>query len=115
MTFVGWSSKMACLSITIGAITNSRSPPGFIPGGMMVTRFFTVTLDIPFRGQWLGTSRYKMIRRGRNWNFRIQKLIGGADSRSEEHTSELQSHLNLVCRLLLEKKKRGRDRACGRS
>src|SRR5260370_16786588 len=28
------------------------------------------------------------------------------DERSEEHTSELQSHLNLVCRLLLEKKKR---------
>src|SRR5260370_32638897 len=27
------------------------------------------------------------------------------DFRSEEHTSELQSHLNLVCRLLLEKKK----------
>src|SRR4051812_49496207 len=26
--------------------------------------------------------------------------------RSEEHTSELQSHVNLVCRLLLEKKKR---------
>src|SRR5260370_14367774 len=29
-----------------------------------------------------------------------------ADARSEEHTSELQSHLNLVCRLLLEKKKK---------
>src|SRR5260370_4198031 len=28
-----------------------------------------------------------------------------AKYRSEEHTSELQSHLNLVCRLLLEKKK----------
>src|SRR5260370_11898672 len=28
-----------------------------------------------------------------------------ATKRSEEHTSELQSHLNLVCRLLLEKKK----------
>src|SRR5260370_30774126 len=27
------------------------------------------------------------------------------EPRSEEHTSELQSHLNLVCRLLLEKKK----------
>src|SRR5690242_21095124 len=26
------------------------------------------------------------------------------DARSEEHTSELQSHVNLVCRLLLEKK-----------
>src|SRR5260370_32409077 len=30
---------------------------------------------------------------------------GGDEDRSEEHTSELQSHLNLVCRLLLEKKK----------
>src|SRR5260370_19890954 len=30
---------------------------------------------------------------------------GPAVDRSEEHTSELQSHLNLVCRLLLEKKK----------
>src|SRR5437773_7723084 len=29
-----------------------------------------------------------------------------ARSRSEEHTSELQSHHDLVCRLLLEKKKR---------
>src|SRR2546422_3252006 len=32
-------------------------------------------------------------------------------SRSEEHTSELQSRLHLVCRLLLEKKKRQRSRA----
>src|SRR5690606_40581319 len=31
----------------------------------------------------------------------------GAPFRSEEHTSELQSRENLVCRLLLEKKKRG--------
>src|SRR5437016_10204867 len=31
-------------------------------------------------------------------------LRGGAGSRSEEHTSELQSLTNLVCRLLLEKK-----------
>src|SRR5260370_4527266 len=29
--------------------------------------------------------------------------------RSEEHTSELQSHLNIVCRLLLEKKKSARQ------
>src|SRR5260370_6023782 len=33
------------------------------------------------------------------------RLIGRCRKRSEEHTSELQSHLNLVCRLLLEKKK----------
>src|SRR2546427_6250297 len=30
---------------------------------------------------------------------------GGSSGRSEEHTSELQSQSNLVCRLLLEKKK----------
>src|SRR6266571_4350456 len=29
-----------------------------------------------------------------------------ATSRSEEHTSELQSHVNIVCRLLLEKKQK---------
>src|SRR5260370_24846526 len=33
--------------------------------------------------------------------------------RSEEHTSELQSHLNLVCRLLLEKKKSMRHTRSG--
>src|SRR5690242_21252330 len=33
---------------------------------------------------------------------------GAHAARSEEHTSELQSHVNLVCRLLLEKKKNNR-------
>src|SRR5438477_7169135 len=32
-------------------------------------------------------------------------VCGHVYPRSEEHTSELQSHVNLVCRLLLEKKK----------
>src|SRR5438477_12482834 len=32
--------------------------------------------------------------------------LGRERRRSEEHTSELQSHVNLVCRLLLEKKKK---------
>src|SRR2546427_3517993 len=35
----------------------------------------------------------------------------GQGRRSEEHTSELQSQSNLVCRLLLEKKKRNTDHA----
>src|SRR2546422_1889352 len=34
-------------------------------------------------------------------------LLARVDRRSEEHTSELQSRLHLVCRLLLEKKKNG--------
>src|SRR5260370_30291905 len=36
----------------------------------------------------------------------IARQRPGTAKRSEEHTSELQSHLNLVCRLLLEKKKK---------
>src|SRR2546422_8555493 len=39
---------------------------------------------------------------------RVRQLGGRLEIRSEEHTSELQSRLHLVCRLLLEKKKRGR-------
>src|SRR2546426_8594632 len=34
--------------------------------------------------------------------------------RSEEHTSELQSPCNLVCRLLLEKKKKEKNQICSR-
>src|SRR5260370_12963097 len=43
-----------------------------------------------------------------NTVFELGAMASEADPehcRSEEHTSELQSHLNLVCRLLLEKKK----------
>src|SRR5260370_40407693 len=40
----------------------------------------------------------------------VQPLLGTVLAiRSEEHTSELQSHLNLVCRLLLEKKKKTQE------
>src|SRR2546430_3926283 len=38
-----------------------------------------------------------------------------APARSEEHTSELQSQSNLVCRLLLEKKKTGKRRCMDRT
>src|SRR5699024_11288512 len=37
--------------------------------------------------------------------FSVQVTGGNAMTRSEEHTSELQSRFDLVCRLLLEKKK----------
>src|SRR3712207_8417154 len=36
----------------------------------------------------------------------LRRVVGGDDDRSEEHTSELQSRQYLVCRLLLEKKKK---------
>src|SRR5690349_22450323 len=39
-------------------------------------------------------------------HVRYLKISEGCDHRSEEHTSELQSRRDLVCRLLLEKKKK---------
>src|SRR2546426_6115442 len=42
-------------------------------------------------------------REGREERARLSRIDG---ARSEEHTSELQSPCNLVCRLLLEKKKK---------
>src|SRR5436190_14028621 len=42
------------------------------------------------------------------------KRPGDSRPRSEEHTSELQSHSDLVCRLLLEKKKRSSERTVTR-
>src|SRR5256885_11031344 len=72
-----------------------RSQPGIFESGRppsepfsflkRATRFIIFFLEMPRRGR---VSRYSMTA-----------------SRSEEHTSELQSPCNLVCRLLLEKKK----------
>src|SRR2546430_13541595 len=39
-------------------------------------------------------------------DLHLRRNLRGAPERSEEHTSELQSQSNLVCRLLLEKKNR---------
>src|SRR2546421_5025152 len=59
--------------------------------------------------------RSKVIDHERVWGVRatpievaaIYQVVGGLiERRSEEHTSELQSRSDLVCRLLLEKKKR---------
>src|SRR5260370_27818995 len=67
-----------------------RSPVCFI-GADLVKKFFS-NVDPIGKTIRAGTHSYEVIGVGK-------KL------RSEEHTSELQSHLNLVCRLLLEKKK----------
>src|SRR2546422_7377386 len=59
-------------------------------------------------------TRYHAPRRSTlamSWRRRAQRWLGVSDVRSEEHTSELQSRLHLVCRLLLEKKKNTTNRA----
>src|SRR2546422_5802769 len=70
-------------------------------------------------GEWVRRSAGRFAR-GRRLRFGAPRrsLVGRrstpAHGRSEEHTSELQSRLHLVCRLLLEKKKKNRNtQHCG--
>src|SRR5690242_20857373 len=56
----------------------------------------------------IGAKLIKIARGGETRLTAVLMLVVSGFSafmRSEEHTSELQSHVNLVCRLLLEKKK----------
>src|SRR2546426_12765829 len=72
------------------------------------TLFRSQGVYAPGRGREPRGDVQRAARRSRHGGVR---LFGGPhrDGRSEEHTSELQSPCNLVCRLLLEKKKhRGR-------
>src|SRR5687768_17664200 len=79
----------------------ATSSPGR-PGGPAVRRPTTPRARALRLRDWeLRTPEYRRRRGAR------PRIVVGA--RSEEHTSELQSRLHLVCRLLLEKKKRTRD------
>src|SRR2546428_9917249 len=49
---------------------------------------------------------HRAVRAGDTWSGQIAFPGGRRERRSEEHTSELQSRSDLVCRLLLEKKKK---------
>src|SRR5436190_3557998 len=71
------------------------------------TEIYTLSLHDALPISWV-------ISRSPDWRSawcRISATDRSISSRSEEHTSELQSHSDLVCRLLLEKKKTGPRRA----
>src|SRR5260370_13978935 len=74
------------------------------------SRIVSIGSDASKRG-WPGTQAYCASK------FALLGLTESlaAELRSEEHTSELQSHLNLVCRLLLEKKKSPATVSCAGS
>src|SRR2546427_8784653 len=70
------------------------------------TEIYTLSLHdaLPI---WLGETRCTtMVRSGALLTVVIPRRRTSSGRRSEEHTSELQSQSNLVCRLLLEKKKK---------
>src|SRR2546422_8074665 len=90
--------------------TNTRSTPLFFFFFLMIRRPPRSTL-FPY------TTLFRSRSRGgsTSWGFdsrppRAPRGTCGGRERSEEHTSELQSRLHLVCRLLLEKKKKDRAR-----
>src|SRR2546430_13505899 len=75
---------------------NRRGAGGLVKSVDVPAKAVTITVSS------LGTSKDMVVKTGANTRIRRYS----EDSRSEEHTSELQSQSNLVCRLLLEKKKR---------
>src|SRR5690348_6687218 len=72
--------------------------PSVIEGAAAVVNLAGDPLD---RRRW-STARKQVLRESR--------LLATRSLRSEEHTSELQSPVHLVCRLLLEKKKKNKTR-----
>src|SRR2546426_12439311 len=88
-----------------------RKDQFYTSGGFPVKRTYTVldvqdtpVEDVGLPGRFPFTrGPYPTMYRSRPWTMR--QIAGFGTGRSEEHTSELQSPCNLVCRLLLEKKK----------
>src|SRR2546422_2941837 len=66
--------------------------------------------DLAWRWRWISAPCGDRTQCLERLVSRGKPRVGGCLERSEEHTSELQSRLHLVCRLLLEKKKTPRAR-----
>src|SRR5258706_11372991 len=81
----------------------ARSEPRYLGhnplGGWMIVALLA-TVALTAASGWLSST-------DRFWGVAWLQDTHAAQKRSEEHTSELQSLTNLVCRLLLEKKKKG--------
>src|SRR6266705_4793529 len=88
--------------------------PSFIPSSTSRSLFFFLMIRRPprstlfpyttlFRSRWRALC---LVRRGDGNRCRSHRCRLSRRRRSEEHTSELQSPYDLVCRLLLEKKKK---------
>src|SRR5690625_5860519 len=77
-------------------VTVSPGLPGFITMFLLAAVVVLLVLDMTRR-----------VRRVQATERVEQRMAAEREGRSEEHTSELQSRGHLVCRLLLEKKKKG--------
>src|SRR2546422_8030033 len=68
---------------------------------------FTILVNVAACSRFnSGFDRRSSVTQAESTSGRGKKQPAGTLNRSEEHTSELQSRLHLVCRLVLEKKKK---------
>src|SRR5436190_14532407 len=96
--------------VVLSSIDFSLSFLFFFFNDTATTEIYTLSLHdaLPISSRSLNGARMAGSRpRSHLWSTRIAGRPCG--SRSEEHTSELQSHSDLVCRLLLEKKKKNKN------
>src|SRR5260221_10776303 len=96
------ASPSGSLRVYVPIIRFSRTVIIFFFNDTATTEIYTLSLHdaLPISGP---IARGAGFLRGRTRVVLHEREV----DRSEEHTSELQSHSDLVCRLLLEKKKRG--------
>src|SRR5690606_40510197 len=93
-----------CVRHAPEALKQPRQCPGRQEQGCSAgqTPYGSGPLDRWLPDGWYPHTAHSLLLRAKAW----QKSRPGDGGRSEEHTSELQSRENLVCRLLLEKKNR---------
>src|ERR1035437_10929476 len=77
-------------------------------GETVVDADYSGDVSVEFLAEPFGETTPSPVPAWTGWRLNLRRLVGtlGHEHRSEEHTSELQSRQYLVCRLLLEKKKR---------
>src|SRR5438105_5566692 len=94
-----WFSLVLCVSVAISSF--------FFFNESSTTDIYTLSLHDALPISWAGSNMSSPSGCGSlSKSSRTVALSAEITPRSEEHTSELQSRVDLVCRLLLEKKKR---------
>src|ERR1039457_1061727 len=97
-------SHILCACPTGGSLPGTPTEPAILP---YVFFFFLMIRRPPRSTLFPYTTLFRSGSDGGGWSYAGRNLhFGVREHRSEEHTSELQSPCNLVCRLLLEKKKK---------
>src|SRR2546422_2925163 len=106
-----WSVSLACLFFRNKAIANiftSNAPPNTTLS-RKPRAWATNRAGSRAGSEWRQLGAHRKSARAGVFERRLEVRVGldrADEVRSEEHTSELQSRLHLVCRLLLEKKKK---------